>query len=65
MMIWHVYDKNEKTPKNRLLLCYCPGWSDTGYQVAEFDGKIFEYEDQPNEGFHSFVEQWSFFTEAN
>lgn len=54
-----------KPPKNRVLLCYCPEWCESGYQVAEWNGKRFVYEEEPNEIFDQHVKEWSIFLEAD
>lgn len=46
-------------PKNRaldldpeqLVLCKCPNWCSSGYQVARWNGREFEYDEQPNDWF--------------
>lgn len=52
-------------PLNRVLLCYCPDWCETGYQVAYFDGKKFTYSDCPNNDFSENVISWKVFLEAD
>ena len=52
-------------PTNRILLCYCPMWSDSGYQAATWNGKEFAYEEQSNDIFDSTVERWAIFLEAD
>jgi hypothetical protein len=51
--------------KNRPVLCYCPEWNDSGYQVAFWNGKEFIYPEQPNERFGGYVERWALFLEAD
>ena len=36
MMNWIDVNSSVKPPENRVLLCYCPEWSETGYQVARW-----------------------------
>lgn len=52
-------------PTNRPLLCFCQDWNESGYQVAEWDGKKFTYQEEPNEMFDSCVTDWSIFIEAD
>ncbi len=52
-------------PIGRPLLCYCPDWSDLGYQVAEYKSGRFDYADAPNDSFDDCVEQWALFMEAD
>jgi hypothetical protein len=63
-MNWIEINYGHKPPRNRALICYCPKWCDSGYQVAAWDGKKFRYEDQPNDNFDQHVEQWALFLEA-
>ena len=52
-----------KPARGDKVLCYCPDWCDTEYQIAMFDGKKFYYEDQPNDMFDGLVVAWSYFGE--
>jgi len=52
-------------PLHKTILCYCMGWNETGYQVARWNGKVFYYEDQPNDMFDSYVTDWVIFLEAD
>lgn len=63
-MDWIEVNKKERIPQARPLLCYCPKWCDGGYQVAYYNGRVFEYEDQPNDNFDQHVESWAMFLEA-
>lgn len=60
-MNWNAVDENFPPPTDEPLLCFCPRWSDIGYQVATFNGKKFMYEDQPNDNFDMHVERWALF----
>ena len=39
------------TEFDKYVLCYCPKWNDSGYQVAKFNGKKCDYGDAPNDNF--------------
>lgn len=65
MTNWIDVDDKMKPPENRILNCYCPDWCNSSYQIAEWSGERFFYEDQPNNEFHDYVEQWTIFMEAN
>ena len=60
-----VDNENVKPPVNRVLICFCPEWSETKYQVAFFNGTTFYYPEQPNDMFNDLVEQWAIFYEAD
>jgi hypothetical protein len=47
------------------VLCYCPDWNDSGYQVATFKAGKFEYDEDPNGSFGDHVEKWTLFMEAD
>lgn len=64
-MNWIKSTDKIKPQKGRVVLCYCPGWNDLGYQVGVWDGHGFCYEEQPNEMFSDYVESWAIFTEAD
>jgi len=64
MMNW-IDVEDVTPPKDRPLLCYCPEWSETGYQVAEWNGKEFYYAEQMNDMFSETVEKWLVFYEAD
>jgi len=57
--------RDETPPQTRPLLCHCPDWNESGYQVANHDGSKFYYADAPNDDFDETVESWSLFVEAN
>ena len=40
---------------NQLVLCVCPKWNYEGFQVAKWNGKEFEYSNQPNSMFSESV----------
>ena len=54
-----------KPPIDRALLCYCPEWNDSGYQIATFNGREFEYDEMPNEMFDALVTDWTIFIEVD
>ncbi len=59
-------DSEELKPQvRRKVLAYCPGWCDSDYQVCYWDGKVFRYDEQPNNDFHIYVNQWAAFLEAD
>lgn len=64
-MDWIDIDSKIKPSINRPVLCYCPEWSELGYQVAEWNGKEFEYSEQPNDLFNGLVLKWNIFLEAD
>jgi hypothetical protein len=65
-MSWIKISSGIVPPSERVLLCYCPEWNETGYQVAMWDkNKGFYYHEQPNDMFHDLVEEWSIFMEAD
>lgn len=64
-MNWVDAESKIKPSINRVVLAYCPEWCDSGYQVCFWNGKVFMYEDQPNNNFHSYVDKWSIFLEAD
>ncbi len=45
----------KKLKIEQLVLCRCPNWCSTGYQVARWNGSEFYYEDDPNGSFHDHV----------
>jgi len=57
-------DRLVEPPRTELLLCYCPEWCESGYQVAEYTGKRFYYAEQSNDMFDECVQKWSLFEEA-
>ena len=66
-MNWISVDNKDDIvpPMHRVLICYCPNWSDEGYQIATWNGKEFVYDAQPNEWFSENVEAWAIFLEAD
>ena len=38
-----------------MVLCRCPNWCESQYQIAYWNGKEFYYDDQPNDWFHENV----------
>ena len=65
MTEWIDVDSGIVPPENRPLLCYCPEWSETGYQVARYRKNIgFYYYEEPNDVFSDLVEKWAIFIEA-
>lgn len=61
MNVWHT--REAEPPGRRLLIVYCPEWNSTGYQICEWNGKRFHYDDQPNDMFDGCVEAWALFLE--
>ena len=60
------FDSEEQQPMvGRSVIAYCPDWNSSGYQVCYWDGKVFRYEEQPNDDFHTYVNQWSLILEAD
>ncbi len=55
MLDWIDVNSSVKPPENRVLLCYCPEWSETG----------FYYYEEPNEQFGDLVEKWAVFETAD
>ena len=52
-------------PEGRSLICYCPDWNETGYQVAIWNGDVFYYYEQTSDNFNAHVEKWALFFEAD
>jgi len=63
-MKWIDSEEEIKPLVGRIVLAYCPKWCDSGYQVCYLDGKVFRYDEQPNDEFHSYVNEWSIFLDA-
>jgi hypothetical protein len=40
---------------NQLVIARCPGWCSTGYQICNWNGEEFYYDDQPNDMFNEDV----------
>lgn len=64
-MEWIEKKSKVKPPMARPILCHCPGWNDTGYQIAHYSGSEFYYDEQPNDMFHDEVIAWALFLEAD
>jgi len=64
-MKWIDSEEQIKPARLRPIIVYCPEWSLSGYQVCYWDGKVFRYDEQPNNDFHSYVTMWSIFLEVN
>jgi hypothetical protein len=62
---WIDAKSKVKPQIGRVIICYCPEWSDSGYQVAEWNGREFTYADQSNDMFNDCVVSWSVFMEAD
>lgn len=41
--------------EGQIVLARCPEWNELGLQVAQWDGEVFYYDDQPNDDFHQCV----------
>jgi hypothetical protein len=64
-MLWiDVKDIDIKPPTYRPILCYCPDWNNSGYQVAYYSKGEFYYEGSLNGEFHYYVQKWFVFLEA-
>jgi len=37
---------------DQLVVCRCPNWCSSGYQVARWNGEEFYFDEQPNDMFH-------------
>ena len=65
-MNWiNIASTDNRPPLNRNLLCFCEGWNECGYQVAQWNGKKFNYTEQPNKMFDDYVTDWAIFLEAD
>ena len=64
-MNWIDVKTKIKPQIGRIILCWCPDWCDAGYQVGQWNGKEFFYEDQPNDMFNRHVKAWAVFLEAD
>ena len=62
-MIWQTVKMCEPVV-DRNVLCYCPDWNESGYQVAYWDGISFLYDEQPNKYFNKYVISWAMFSKA-
>jgi hypothetical protein len=55
-----MYFGREKKPEEGIMIiCRCPNWCDSGYQIAKFEDGIFCYDDQPNDAFDENVIAWT------
>lgn len=62
-MWFNVYDGMVPS-EGELVLCYCPAWCASEYQVAYWnENSGFYYLEQPNNGFNQSVEKWSYLVE--
>ena len=48
-------EQAKKLKYNQMVICRCPNWCSLGYQVAYWNGEMFEYDDDPNGGFNDHV----------
>ena len=70
MMKWIDVNSGELPPVGQPILCYCPEWSETGYQVARWSEEtgFYYYEyyyEEPSEQFCDLVEKWAVFETAD
>ena len=63
--MWVKAESEIKPSSSRPILCYCPGWNDLGYQVAQWKNGKFQYDEDPNGFFNEYVKEWSIFFEAD
>ncbi len=62
-MWFNVYDGMVPS-EGKLVLCYCPSWCASEYQVAYWNESCgFYYLEQPNNGFNQSVKKWSYLVE--
>jgi hypothetical protein len=53
------YRTREELPDTgQLCLCKCPNWCRSGFQVAEWDGVKFDFDESPNDMFDGDVIEW-------
>jgi len=65
-MYWLNNVEDEVKPRiGQNVLCFCPDWCNSAYQVANWNGKRFEYDEMPNDMFDGLVVGWAAFMEAN
>lgn len=65
-MNWvNIASSGMKPPIGRAVICYCRDWCGLGYQIATWNGKEFEYIEQPNDMFDLTVTDWAIFMEAD
>jgi hypothetical protein len=65
MMKWIDVNSGELPPVEQPILCYCPEWSETGYQCCKWNGDVFYYDEQSSDNFNAHVEKWTLFFEAD
>lgn len=65
MLNWIDVNSGVTPPKGRPVLCYCPEWIETEYQVATWNGDEFYYTEQSNGSFSEHVEKWALFYGAD
>jgi hypothetical protein len=54
-MIYYGLEHTNKLLEDQMVIAKCPEWSDSGYQIAFWNGEEFFYDDQPNEMFNDDV----------
>jgi|11BtaG_2_1085332.scaffolds.fasta_scaffold139477_1 hypothetical protein len=64
-MQWIDSEIEVKPTVGRNVIVFCPEWNASGYQICYWDGKTFRYEEQPNDDFHTYVNAWTLFMEAD
>jgi len=58
-------ERSMTPPPNRVLVAYCPDWSEDGYQICKYNESGFYYDAQPNDDFNKYVTHWDFQCEFN
>ena len=56
-------DSKIKPQTNIPVICSCPDWCISGYQIGYWNGREFRYENQPNDTFGKYVEMWRYLPE--
>jgi hypothetical protein len=56
---WVDVNSNTKPAPRQTIITYCPGWCDTYYAVAFWDGTRFDYCEALNDDFNNHVKQWA------
>ena len=64
-MRWIDIEDSAKPKFGIFVLCHCPEWNESGYQVAQFKAGRFEYDEDPNGSFGDYVKSWALFMEAH
>lgn len=64
-MNWIEATSEVKPFSDRPIICYCPDWNESGYQIAKWEHGKFQYDEDPNGSFDEHVEQWCSFMEAD